>query len=126
MTEMKLQWEFQVGPCEGISIGDQLWVARFLLHRVAEEFGVIATLDPKPMEGDWNGAGAHTNFSTKAMRDENGIMYVLLFALFYIESREELCVKRSSVFMGGSVIISLTLHDCLYLERREESWVTHS
>ena len=32
-------------------MGDQLWVARFLLHRVAEEFGVIATLDPKPIQG---------------------------------------------------------------------------
>ena len=46
---MPAQWEFQVGPCEGITMGDDLWIARFLLHRVAEEFGVVATLDPKPM-----------------------------------------------------------------------------
>ena len=37
---MPSQWEFQVGPCAGIDMGDQLWVARYLLHRVAEEFGV--------------------------------------------------------------------------------------
>ena len=36
---MPAQWEFQVGPCEGIEMGDHLWLARFLLHRVAEEFG---------------------------------------------------------------------------------------
>lgn len=34
------QWEFQVGPSSGTSIGDDLWMARFLLHRIAEEFGV--------------------------------------------------------------------------------------
>lgn len=48
---MPAQWEFQVGPCVGVNIGDDLWMARFLLHRIAEDFGVVATLDPKPMPG---------------------------------------------------------------------------
>lgn len=57
-----LQWEYQVGPCEGIEMGDHLWMARFLMERVAEEFNVVVSLDPKPMAGDWNGAGAHCNY----------------------------------------------------------------
>ena len=55
---MPSQWEYQVGPCVGIEAGDQMMMSRYLLVRLAELYNVEVTLDPKPIPGDWNGAGA--------------------------------------------------------------------
>ena len=70
------QWEFQIGPVEGINAGNHLIVARYLLNRIAAKYNKIINYHPKPIN-NVNGSGCHINFSTNKMREENGLEYIM-------------------------------------------------
>ena len=73
-------------------------MSRFLLHRIAEEFGAKITFAAKPIPGDWNGAGLHTNVSTADMRADGG-MKVIEAAMKKLEARH---VEHIAVYGEGN------------------------
>jgi len=66
------QWEYQVFSKGNKKAGDDLWVSRFILNRIAEKYRVKVDYHPKPLgkDEDWNGSGMHVNFSNNSMRNE--------------------------------------------------------
>ena len=63
------QWEFQLFAKGAKKAGDELWIARYLLDRLTEEYGYYIEYHPKPIKGDWNGSGMHANFSNSTLRE---------------------------------------------------------
>jgi glutamine synthetase len=63
------QWEFQIFSKGAKQAGDEIWIARYLLERIGEQYGVAINWHPKPLgQLDWNGSGMHANFSNTTLR----------------------------------------------------------
>ena len=71
----KGQWEFQIFGKGSKRAADQIWIARYILVRLCEAYGVDIEFHCKPLKGDWNGSGMHANFSTKHLREVGGKDY---------------------------------------------------
>lgn len=85
----KGQWEFQVFGKGAHTAADQIWVARYLLMRVCEKYGVDVIFHCKPFQGDWNGSGMHCNFSTEFMRSTGGKEYFEKLMAAFEKYRDE-------------------------------------
>jgi glutamine synthetase len=87
----KGQWEFQIFGKGSKRAADEVWVARYLLLRLCERYGVDVNFHPKPLgvDYDWNGSGMHTNFSTAHMREVGGEEYFHALMVAFDEAKTE-------------------------------------
>ncbi len=110
----KGQWEFQIFGKGSKTAADQVWVARYLLQRLCEKYGVDVEFHCKPLGAtDWNGSGMHANFSTKYMREVGGKEYFLaLMAAF-----EKNCMEHIAVYGPDNHMRLTGLHETQSIDK---------
>ena len=85
----KGQWEYQIFAKGSKKVCDDMWISRYLLFRLAEKYCLDVELYCKPIKGDWNGSGMHTNFSTDMLRETGGKEYFEKLMAAFNKYRDE-------------------------------------
>ncbi len=86
----KGQWEFQIFGKGSKKAADEMWMARYLMLRLTEKYGVDIEFHCKPLgDTDWNGSGMHANFSTTYMREVGGKEYFEKLMEAFKNNRED-------------------------------------
>lgn len=86
----KGQWEFQIFGKGSRKAADEIWLARYLLQRLTEKYGIDVEYHCKPLgDTDWNGSGMHANFSTRYMREVGGRDYFENLMAAFAEARAD-------------------------------------
>ena len=86
----KGQWEFQIFGKGSKKAADEMWMARYLLERLTEKYGVDIEYHCKPLgDTDWNGSGMHANFSTEYLRTVGGQEYFEALMKAFEENLED-------------------------------------
>ena len=107
------QWEFQIFGKGSKRAADQIWVARFLLERLCEEYEVDIEYHCKPIKGDWNGSGMHCNFSTEFMRETGGKDYFLQL----MDAFEKNCAEHIAAYGPDNHLRLTGLHETQSIDK---------
>nr|CAH7745052.1 unnamed protein product [Callosobruchus chinensis] len=69
------QWELKTNGERGVKPADDMWFSRWLMQRIAEDFGLCISFQPF-VSPRWSKSGLHVTYSTKKMRDNDGMKYI--------------------------------------------------